>query len=368
MLNTFTLTLFPTDIIGYILFVFLFLCAMSLQPIIFKEDYSTIYEVVYYQDTQNVFKTSAYRILVVIFLSILCSHFMSHSYKISILSCATGSFLQIWPAIISYKIFSFKINFQKLKYLFACILYIIFCIISVIMTYKVIIPLLNGFQDSFFLIENSGIQILGDLIAYAFAWKISIRFANPGIEKHFIDVQDFRQEVAIILRKMDIEDSYISLYQNEIQQYSQQYNLNPNLLKSILLLEYINRGSTFISVCEKIVCYIFPRWAIKKDLSVGLGQIKISTASKILKECPIYFLRKLFDPKFNIQVCSQYLNSLQTEYEDYANGCPPQPYDTSVMDCYEYVACHYLGFSVLSNHKNVELYATIMRSYSESNT
>lgn len=58
MLNTFTLTLFPTDIIGYILFVFLFLCAMSLQPIIFKEDYSTIYEVVYYQDTQNVFKTS----------------------------------------------------------------------------------------------------------------------------------------------------------------------------------------------------------------------------------------------------------------------------------------------------------------------
>lgn len=166
MLNTFTLTLFPTDIIGYILFVFLFLCAMSLQPIIFKEDYSTIYEVVYYQDTQNVFKTSAYRILVVIFLSILCSHFMSHSYKISILSCATGSFLQIWPAIIYYKIFSFKINFQKLKYLFACILYIIFCIISVIMTYKVIIPLLNGFQDSFFLIENSGIQIIGDLIAY----------------------------------------------------------------------------------------------------------------------------------------------------------------------------------------------------------
>lgn len=335
-----------------------FLILMSTQPLIFKENYSTIYEIVYYNDTQDISKTFAFRALVVIFLSMITEYITPNGFAIAIVSCTLGGFLQIWPALVSYKIFTFRVNGQKVKYFLGCLTYVLFCSLLVVITYKFVIPLLNGEKNSYFLIDNSGVQLILSLISYAFVWKVTARLANSGAEKAFINVDDFKQELGIWMRRMEIESPYIDLFDNEIIKYSEQYAISKQLLKSILVLEYLNRGSPLITAYEKILCCFFPTKAIKKDLSIGLGQVKISTAVRVLKKNPQSILKKLFEPDYNIRVCAKYLQALEM---DYITQIPYMNRD--VMDIYKYIACYYLGFSIETNHKTVDLYATIMRSY-----
>lgn len=157
---------------------------------------------------------------------------------------------------------------------------------------------------------------------------------------------------------MQMESSYIDLFQNEINRYSEKYKINKWLLKSVLQLEQLNRGSFLLSVYERILCYIFPAIAIKKDLSIGLAQLKISTAVQVLEKNPQSILKKLFDPEFNIRVCAKYLKTIEKEYVIMI----PQIIRDEI-DIYKYIACRYLGFDTETNHKTVDLYAAIMRSY-----
>lgn len=144
------LVLETSDLLFCLGFIIVFLLLMSTQPLIFKENYSTIYEIIYYSDTQDISKTFAFRALVVITISIIINYFTQNSFMVAMLSCTMGGVLQVWPALISYKIFSFRINLHKIKYFLGCLTYVFFCSALVFITYHLVIPLLSGEENVFF--------------------------------------------------------------------------------------------------------------------------------------------------------------------------------------------------------------------------
>ena len=333
--------------------VILFRILSSTQKILFGADYSTIYDVVVYRNTNNFVKTYAFRLLIIIITCWLIDFISPSHNNMQILLCgiSLGSFLQIWPAIVNYHLMQFPVRKQKLLYLLGCCIYVMICIFSVWITFRLLLPLLSGEKD-LYILNNTGMQILITLFSYSFAGTFELLFSKKNKERRYVNIEGFEEEKQILQVQMEIESFYVELYCNEIERYSMKNGISAQVLKGILILEFIHRGSFITKTLERALCRHFPMIAIKRNLSVGLGQIKISTAKDVLKESPEKFIHKLCETDFNIQVCAKYIAKLSQEFQE-------QGY---VGDYYRYISCEYLGYDLYSEEKTVELYSAALRA------
>lgn len=125
------------------------------------------------------------------------------------------------------------------------------------------------------------------------------------------------------LRKQTRQDKKISYFKHKavlnkkcidqridkINKYASIYNLDWRELYGILLLEYVNRGSWITRNTERVVVSLFTQSAINLDLSIGIAQIKISTAKKFYPDSDIKIIaKKLLVDEFNIHLCAQIIN------------------------------------------------------------
>lgn len=68
---------------------------------------------------------------------------------------------------------------------------------------------------------------------------------------------------------------------------------------------------------EKLIVIFWVNLAIDRDMSIGVSQIKISTAKKLFPEKDERFIaRKLLNDSFNIEVCAHLLNFYYENIED----------------------------------------------------
>lgn len=87
------------------------------------------------------------------------------------------------------------------------------------------------------------------------------------------------------------------------------WNLNPNILFGILLIENVNRGNKILRFAERIAVVNMPKVIINRDASIGIAQIKISTALKYTKCYTKYDVAKLLlKDCFSIRICSMIIN------------------------------------------------------------
>ena len=85
------------------------------------------------------------------------------------------------------------------------------------------------------------------------------------------------------------EDKYF------IDRVARENDINTVLLETILRLEIFYRGRMYNRLLEKCACRFFSKIEIKKNITVGIAQIKISTAAEVLKEEPKRFIKKICD-------------------------------------------------------------------------
>ena len=96
---------------------------------------------------------------------------------------------------------------------------------------------------------------------------------------------------------------------------------------------------------------------IKKDISIGISQIKISNIANILRQSPIMFKKNLFKPSFLINVMTLIIKKIFNEYNDcsdFFNG-----------DIFSYIASNYN-----SNYEiiDVKIYSAVLRSLMKNKT
>ncbi|MGE6370966.1 hypothetical protein ACQKDB_17820 [Planococcus kocurii] len=97
---------------------------------------------------------------------------------------------------------------------------------------------------------------------------------------------------------------------------SRSYGIDAEILFGILILEKLNRGNLLVRVLEILGVYLIPWYLIKKNVSIGLGQVKIGTAREVLgnlKDKEI--LRVLINQSSNIEIVARLLR----KYSDNVN-------------------------------------------------
>lgn len=108
--------------------------------------------------------------------------------------------------------------------------------------------------------------------------------------------------------KFDIENLI------DIKEQSKRYNINPELVFGIITLEKMSRGDLLTRIIEKLIFYLCPFYLIKINASLGIGQVRILTAIRVLEGIGNYeALKLLMKPRSNIEIVSKLLYKYHCE-------------------------------------------------------
>ena len=190
-----------------------------------------------------------------------------------------------------------------------------------------------------------------------------------------IRIRFLHTDIVIMLRNLDTmekdDGSVIENYSKDILNFADKYNVSSNLLISILLIEEFNRGSIFQQALERFLVYFFPSYVLERNMSLGCGQVKITTASQLLGISKGEAMQRLMDPIQNIEICARYLALLKKQFHELLlvdnskniRGLEKakEKIKKYEMDYFDYVAQNYLG-SISPKEYGSVLYAAILRN------
>jgi putative uncharacterized protein FNV2137 len=283
----------------------------------------------------------------IIIIDTLILSFFKIEIKNILISSFISSFLIVWPAIIFFKLYNI-FNFLKFKII---IRYIFYIIVNVLTSYCTIKYLKSAFLGEYiFILDNSAVSFIFTIIPILIPGiieKMISKVFYTYTDKPFIE--KFYEEINITLENIDlIKYKIFNLYKYEIKKFSQRNNINPKIVLYILCIESLYRGNFFERISEKIYCYFFYDLAIKKDISIGISQIKLSVISNILEQSPYVFKKKLFNPRFLIKITCKIIKEETLNFKK-----------TKTKDIYTYLASIYNGNY---NNISVKVYAATLRT------
>ena len=250
-----------------------------------------------FKEEENVNKTiqsTSIRIMYLIVGTSFLKLFLGYTEKQIGIGIFIACFLNIWPAIIQNQLLKLRKNRTEWLILCGYLLFIATSIFVEIMTIRLFIPLLKGDATVYWL-DNQAITMFFSLILLAFPVTVEAilsKFARIVVVQ---TIDTFVEEVYILEHQLNMEHPLIEENKFIIEKIARDNDVSVVLLETVLRLEIFYRGRKYNRMIERFICRFFPRIAIKKNISVGVAQIRISTAEEILRENPFNFIKKICD-------------------------------------------------------------------------
>lgn len=316
-----------------------------------------------FKQEENEIKTAQSTVIRIIYL-ILGTLFLYKIGHFTEIQIATGifisCFLNIWPVVIEHHLLKIAKTKTEWLLLLGYFSFIIFSILVEFITTRLLLPILSG-DESIYWLDNQAISLFVSLVVVAIPIPVETIIAKFT---HVVIVQridTFKEEVYICEKQLNMD--YISINNNKykIDDIAKDNDINIKLIETVIKLECFYRGRLYYRFVENILTKYFCKYAIKKDISVGIAQIKISTAQKILHQNPYLFLRKLCNDETNIELCGKYIKSLMDEYF-YLKSVQDYSVNNLFIDIYDYIACQYLGGEPENKEKTILVYSAVLRS------
>lgn len=346
------------DIVPILLTAIVFSSLSVVHRVFFPKHYSSFVQFSYEYDTKKSIKSTSIRIIYVIAGTLFLYNIIGLNEKSIYLGIFLSSFLNVWPAVIQFKLISPLITLRKLIQLLGYIFFIIMSVSIAWCTINIFIPLALGYGGYEFF-DNKVLEIGFALLSLIVPISLESFIGKISVITIDLDIDTFRGEAYILKQRINTDHPAIEKNKYIIDNVAKENNISVDLLNTIIKLELIYRGDVSIYIAEKILCKFFRKFAIKKDISVGIAQIKISTAQKVLRQNPEKIVENLLDDEFNISVCGKILNIIINKY-DFLKSQDDLP--DGIDDISEYVACEYLGGFFYEKSQTVLLYESVLYS------
>ena len=310
------------------------------------------------ENAQKTARSTLIRTLYIFVISIVLHCFFGFSTKQICCGIGLACFLNVWPAIIQYKVL--KINSkQKLIQLLGYVSFIALSVLVVYVTIEICLPILIG-VDKWEIHDNKVIELLMSICMIILSIPVEVFIAKLTSLVVVLDLDTFHEEVEILENQLTIPNRVVERNKYIINDIAKENNISYELLAYIIRFEDLYRGALINKILENLVVKFDKNRAIKKDYSIGICQIKISTAQKVLRDTPFNFIDNLMKEDYNIDLCGKYLKSLINEYNigKETNDYLVEDFE----DVYEYIAVQYLGGIQSDKSMTVLLYSAVLRS------
>lgn len=352
--------IYSNDIVPILISWLTFFMLATAHRILLPAKYSAFLQFKEDEDVKKTIQSTSIRIIYLVVGTCVLNLSLKFSEKQIGIGIFIACFLNVWPAIIQNQLLKLRKNRTEWLVLMGYIVFIGTSLFVEIMTIRLFIPLFQG-DTTVYWLDNQAITFLFSLMMMAFPVPVEAlisKFARIVVVQ---TIDTFIEEVYILEHQLNMECSQIENNRYCIDKVSRENDINAVLLETILRLEIFYRGRLYNRILEKIICKFFGKIAIKKNISVGMAQIKISTAGEILKENPQKIIKKICEDEINIEVCAKLLKKLIIEYEElYIKNID---YYEMYEDVYDYITCEYMGEYAWQKNKTALVYSAVLRSF-----
>ena len=375
------------ELLEILIFTVLFYLSFKAHKTFIPKGYFVLNEVVYFFDMKRFWTASNVR-LAFIGAIILFGYyeFKITSHTVYYTALLLVGIIQILPVIQRYKLYKFWRGALRFELLFINLFYIAILLLMGFACLEFIVPPLAG-EKGYFDTTYPSINFMIGVAIYLIPIFIQFQVIRKSDYFNLARIDFVHTDTAVRLRNLNVlqNDRFGTAwnYKKLINDMSDKNNIDSEILMTILLIEEFNRGSICHQLQEKFLVSLFPGIVLKKDMSLGLGQIKLSTASRLLDVSKGEALPLLMNPIKNIEICARYLALLLKQYNEFIDQYnkaldvnsamnPISKKDKSVLslggyiiqydfDEFDYIAKNYLG---TINYKQYEglLYAAIIRN------
>lgn len=352
--------IYYTDVVPILISGVIFSMLAMAHRVLLPNKYSAFLQFKEEEDVNKTIQSTVIRVMYLIIGTCALNMFLKYSEKQICMGIVAACFLNVWPAIIQHQLLKLRKTQTEWLILVGYIVFIGTSWIVSVVTIRLFIPVLQG-DSTIYWLDNQAITFLFSLIMMAFPIPLEAiisKFARIVVVQ---TIDTFLEEVYILEHQLNMECPSIEKNKYFIDRVARENDISTVLLETILRLEVFYRGRVYNTILEKCACTFCSKLAIKKNISVGIAQIKISTAKEILRENPEHFVKKLCDDELNIEICAKLLKSIINEYDDLRikNIYEYENY----KDIYDYIACEYMGAYVWTKDKTALIYSAVLRSF-----
>lgn len=358
--------LYFDDILPIIITCFIFSVLSIMHKRLIPDKYSSYLQFKEEKNVRRTIQNTVIRMMYIILSTCILNICFGFSQRQIIIGVFMVSFLNIWPAVVQRHLL--RLDNQKYKWtiLFGYIIFLGTSLIMTLCTTNWFIPLLYENIDIYWL-DNNALTFLFSLFLIIFPISLEVIISQIGSVTIIQTIDTFKEDLYILGHQLSMKNSRIERNKYNIDHYARENDINSKLLEAILRLEIFYRGNSHTKLLEKLLCGYFRKAAIKRDISVGIGQIKISTAQKVLNLDSYQIIGTLCNDETNIKICAMYIKQLITEFE-YINNvklffsenlfC-----DEYNNDIFDYIACEYIGEESHHRSQTSLIYSSVLRTF-----
>ncbi len=359
------------DCVGICIIALIYLMILPIQLAMFPMQYYSVKDVIFSGNRAKAVGALATRFLFILFLCLI-SWIIDKNNHAVIWGIALGSFLCAWPSIYHYQLFTILKNRSKIPYFIACLVSVIFSWACATFIMTILLPMIFD-NKGFYLIDNNGIKTIWTVVNLVSPLALRKYIKEEEQDNPYLLSDTFPADLYLTKRKIQLSNNYINQFSYEIESSAEKYGMDQGLLRKIVQLEYINRGSIINRLLEKTAVRFIPGLLIHKDVSLGLAQIKISNAKGYFHMAPCRYVPQMLKPEISIDLCAYTLRNLLDEYEYYE----PCEYDECLTEIYDdkenislnymvglYIASEYICGNKDTLKKYVLVYAAIIQDES----
>lgn len=304
-------------------------------------------------------QSTAIRIIYLIVGTLFLNLLLGYTEKQIGLGVFIVCFLNVWPSIIQNQLFKLLKTGREVIILFGYLLFIGASVFVIVLTIRLFIPLLKG-DITIYWLDNQAISFLSSLCLMALPIPVETLVAKYSRMVVVQTIDTFMEEIYILEHQLPMKNYRIEKNKYLIDEVARENDINAKLLESVLKLEIFYRGRIYNRLLEWFICKFFTKAAISNDISVGMAQIKISTAEQVLRQNANMFIQNICKDEFNIKVCGKLLKNLINQYNDAVRS--NDHLVDEYVDVYDYLSCKYLGADIWHKNKTALIYSAVLRS------
>ena len=352
--------IYVSDVVPILISGLIFSMLAMAHRVFLPNKYSAFLQFKEEEDVKKTIQSTIIRIIYLIFGTCVLNMLLGFSEKQIGIGIIVACFLNVWPAIIQHQLLKLKKTRTEWLILVGYIVFIGTSWFVEVVTVRLFIPVLQG-DSTIYWLDNQAITFLFSLIMMAFPIPLEAIISKFACVVVVQTIDTFIEEVYILEHQLNMECPQIEKNKYHIDRVARENDISIILLETVLRLEVFYRGRVYNKILEKFVCIFFSELAIKKNISVGIAQIRISTAKEILRENPEHFIKRICEDNLNIEICGKLLKSIINKYDDL--------YTTDIYeyenyeDIFDYIACEYIGAYPWQKDKTALIYSAVLRSF-----
>lgn len=330
------------DFITIIIIALVYIVTFKIQRIFFADKYFSVSQLLTEFEAGVRWNRIVIRVIITLLMSLIIL-FIIQNTLVVIMGIGLGSILIVWPVFLSEGNIDQKLQEHKDLYRLTLVIFVIVNVIISLLSVRIYelmqdthnINLLYSMLGQIVLAlfsqwlyvylseklnnkvhhddqGNQEPQVYADNEeGYAGDSNFNFNVNEDGLYKYDSDIL-FNNKLNYFKNRLVTDVSFSDEEITYMYKYANEFDIEFTLINALLTIERFNRGDFITKYKEHLLVKFLPQFTANQDPSLGIGQIKISTAEEYFpNKSKLELQQLLLDTEFNISLCAHIIKDFQ---------------------------------------------------------